>query len=142
MKIAAFNKKNVVCGIVSGVIAGFVTGLMTQKMGIFSNLGMMMGAPGPVSGFFLQLILCGVIGLIFALVFYKWTKRFFPSVIWGIVYGIIGWFLGTLTLCRMLIGVPVSWSSSTMMEHTPLLMSQLVFGLVLGVSYFWLRHRK
>ncbi|MBS0604517.1 MAG: hypothetical protein JSS60_05700 [Verrucomicrobia bacterium] len=138
----ALNKKNIVSGIVSGLIAGIVLGCMMIRMGIMANVGAMMGMPHPVAGFFFHLIYSGLIGLIFGLVFYSLAKDFFTSAIWGVIYGVIWWFLGTLTLAQMMMGLPVSWNAIAMLQGMHMLVGQLVFGIVLGISYFWLNNRK
>jgi hypothetical protein len=141
-KVTVFNKKNICSGIVGGLIAGVVFGFILIRLEILSTAGRLMGMTDPLSGFIVHLVFSAILGLIFALVFAKGCTNFFSSSLWGIFYGILWWFFGPLTLCPWAAGRPVSWSSGAMSHAFPMLLGHLVFGLVLGVSYFWMRNRK
>jgi uncharacterized membrane protein YagU involved in acid resistance len=142
MKITVVNRKNIWSGIIGGLIAGVVFGFILVRIGVLSSVGRMMGLTDPLSSFIIHLIFSAILGLIFALVLCKGCTTFFNSAIWGIVYGIIWWFLGPLTLCPWMSGSPVSWSAGAVSHAFPMLIGHLVYGLVLGVSYFWMRNRK
>jgi hypothetical protein len=140
---AACNKRNIVNGIIAGLIAGVVIGFMLIQMGVLGNIGMIVGSPNPFAGFIVHLIYCAILGVIFAIVFFKKiTNHFYPAALWGLLYGIIWWFIGTLTLAPIAMGIPVVWSGTVMSNEFPLLIGNLVFGFVLGLSYFWLKNRK
>ncbi len=142
MKTLVFKKKNIVSGIIAGIIGGVVLGLMMLKMEVMTDIGAMMGMPNAVSGFAFHLLFDAIFGLIFALVFYKLATDMFSSALWGGVYGVIWWFLGTLTLAKLLSGATVSWDAHARAASMQMLIGQVVFGVVLGLSYHWLRHRK
>lgn len=139
----ACHKRNIVNGIIAGLVAGIVFGFMLIQMGVLGNVGMMVGSPNPFAGFVVYLIFSAILGVIFALVFFKKiTTHFYPAVLWGLLYGIIWWFLGTLTLAPIAMGIPVVWSGTVMANEFPMLIGNLVFGFVLGLCYFWLKNRK
>jgi hypothetical protein len=142
MKVTVINKKNICSGIIGGLIAGVVFGFILARLGVLSHAGSLIGLTDPLSGFIIHLIFSAILGLIFALVFCKGCTTFFNSSFWGIAYGIIWWFLGPLTLCPWSTGGTISWSTGTMSHELPMLVGNLVFGLVLGVTYFWMRNRK
>lgn len=141
-KEGTFKKKNLVSGILAGLIAGFILGLMMLRMNSMVTIGALMGMPNIISGFAFHLIFCAIFGLIFAVVFYKKVTDFYTSAMWGALYGIIWWFLGTLTLAPLLLGKPVSWNAQAMTDGMAMLMSQIVFGVILGICYYWLRNRR
>lgn len=139
----ACNKKNIVNGIIAGLIAGVVFGFMLIQMGALGNISMVVGSQNPFAGFILHLIFCGILGIIFALIFHRHiTNNFFPAVLWGLLYGIVWWFIGTLTLAPIAMGIPVTWSGTVMTNEFPLLIANLVFGFVLGLCYYWLKNRR
>ena len=142
MKITAMNKKNIWSGIISGLIAGVVFGFVLIRLAMMANVGRMMGLTDPLSGFIIYLIFSAILGLIFALIFVKGCTSFFSSSLWGIIYGIIWWFIGPLTLCPWIAKSPISWSTGAMAHALPMLIGHCTFGLVLGASYFWMRTRK
>jgi len=62
-----------------------------------------------------------------------------PSILWGLVYGFIWWFLGPLTLMSLMMGAGLQWTASAVEQTIQSLIWHLVFGGVLGVSYEALR---
>ncbi len=143
MKISSvFNKKNIVSGIVGGLIAGVVFGFILMRMGSLSTAGQLINLHDPLSGFIVHLIHSAILGLIFAIIFCKGCLTFFNSALWGIVYGIIWWFIEPLILCPWLTGCQISWNQGTMIQALPMLVGHIIFGFVLGVTYFFMRTRK
>ena len=139
---AAVQQRNIVNGIIAGLVAGIIFGFMLIQMGVLGNIGMMVGSTNPFAGFIVHLIYSAVLGVIFAIVFFKKITHFYPAVLWGLLYGIIWWFLGTLTLAPIAMGLPVIWSSGVMANEFPMLIGNLIFGFVLALCYFWLKNRK
>ncbi len=140
---AACGKRNIVNGIIAGLVAGVVFGFMLIQMGVMANLGMTVGSPTPFAGFIVHLVISGILGVIFAVLFFKKIANYFyPAVLWGLLFGVIWWFIGSLTLAPIAMGMPVDWSGSVMAAEFPLLIGNLVFGFVLGLCYFWLKNRK
>lgn len=140
---AACGKRNIVNGILAGLIAGVVFGFMLIQMGVLANLGMTIGSPTPFAGFIVHLIISAILGVIFAVIFYKRiTNYFYPALLWGLLFGIIWWFIGSLTLAPIAMGMPVDWSAKVMAAEFPMLIGNLVFGFVLGLCYFWLKNRR
>jgi uncharacterized membrane protein YagU involved in acid resistance len=142
MKSIVINKKNVWSGIIGGLVAGIVFGFILMRMGTLSNAGRLLGLHDPLSGFTVHLVFSAMVGLIFALIFCKGCTTFYNSSLWGIVYGIIWWFLGPLILCPWLAGGIITWSSGTFIHALPMLVGHLVYGFVLGITYFWMRTHK
>lgn len=140
-KEEVFKKKNILSGILAGLIAGFLLGLMMLRMEMMSTIGALMGMPNVISGFAFHLIFCAIFGLIFALVFYRKAKDFYTSALWGGIYGIFWWLIGTLTIAPLLLGQPVTWDAGALTRNMSMLMGQIVFGVVLGICYHWLRSR-
>ncbi len=142
MKSTVINKKNIGSGIIGGLIAGVVFGFILMRMGTLSSAGCLLGLSDPLSGFIVHLIFCGILGIIFALIFCKGCTTFYNSTLWGIVYGIIWWFIGPLILCPWLAGTTISWNEGKFAHALPMLVGHLVFGFVLGITYYWMRSRK
>ncbi len=142
MRKKILSRKNIVSGLVAGIIAGIVVGFLMLRMAMFSHISEIVGMHDPLSGLVIHLVKSAILGIIFALIFFKYTKSFFASATWGIGYGVILWFVWTLTIVPMMTDQPVSWGTDAMMQKMYMLIGYLVFGLVLGVSYHLLRNRK
>lgn len=142
MRKKILGRKNILSGLIAGIIAGIVVGFMMLKMAMFSHVSELVGMHDPLSGLVIHLVKSAILGIIFALIFFKYTRTFFAGATWGIAYGVIMWFLWTLTIVPLMSDRPVSWGTDAMMQHMYMLIGYLVFGLVLGVSYYQLRNRK
>lgn len=142
MKSTVINKKNICSGIIGGIVAGVALGFILMRMGTLSNAGKLLGMHDSLSGLIIHLVFSAVVGLIFSLIFCKGCTTFYNSSLWGIVYGVIWWFIGPLILCPWLAGVTISWGQSTLTHALPMLVGHLVYGFVLGVTYFWMRTHK
>jgi uncharacterized membrane protein YagU involved in acid resistance len=142
MKSTVINKKNIWSGIIGGIIAGIVFGFILMRLGTLASAGCLLGLSDPLSGFITHLIFSAILGLIFALIFSKGCTTFYNSTLWGIVYGIIWWFIGPLILCPWLAGARISWSQGAIAHALPMLVGHLVFGFVLGITYFWMKSHK
>ncbi len=142
MKEKILAKRNLASGIMAGLIAGVLFGIILARLGVLSYAGRFFTITDPLSAFIVHFIFSGIVGVIFALIFFNACSNFFSSALWGIVYGIIWWFIGPLILCPWVKGVSVSWAWGDSCYAMPMLIGHLVFGLVLGVTYFWMRTRK
>lgn len=142
MKSTVITQKNICSGIIGGIVAGVVFGFILMRMGTLSNAGRLLGLQDPLSGFIIHLVFSAIVGIIFALIFCKGCTTFYNSSLWGIFYGIIWWFIGPLILCPWLAGVKMMWSQVTFTRALPMLIGHLVYGFVLGITYFWMRSKK
>lgn len=142
MNTTAFNQKNLISGIIAGVIGGVASGFMIMRVHKLEQIGAMIGMPYPLSGFLFHLFCTAILGLIFAIVFYKLAKDFFSTTLWGIGYGVILWVLLTLIVARTMMGEAMVFNMDTVCNTKHMLFTHLVFGLVMGVSYYNLRHSR
>lgn len=142
MKTKTWSKKNICSGIIAGLIGGVAIGFIMIRMHMMAGVGSMFGMPNPLAGYIVHLILCGILGLIFALIFNSISNKFFQCTIWGVIYGICWWILGSLIIAPLMMGMTVSMGSDRMGHAIPMLVGDLVFGLVLGVCYYWMKSRK
>ena len=142
MKSTVINQKNICSGIIGGLIAGVAFGFILVRLHILSTAGCLLGLSDPLSGFIIHLIFCGILGILFSLIFCKGCTTFYNSSLWGIFYGILWWFIGPLILCPWLAGITISWTQDVFTHAIPMLVGHLVFGFVLGITYFWMRSRK
>src|ERR1043165_6494086 len=142
MKSKILNKENILSGIMAGLMAGIVFGFILARMGVLSYAGRFFAMSEPLSAFIIHMIFSGIVGVIFAIIFFHGCTNFFNTTLWGIVYGIIWWLIGPMVLCPWMKGLPISWESGQTCHAIPMLFGHLIFGITLGVSYFWMRHRK
>ncbi|MFQ5914269.1 MAG: hypothetical protein ACE5JS_13900 [Nitrospinota bacterium] len=126
-------------GAFAGLLGGIVFGVWMGEKGAFVALASMGGGSSPVQGLVMHLVFSMAIGAGFGVLFSRLAVGLIPSILWGLVYGFIWWFLGPLTLMSLMMGMGLQWTASAVAQTIPSLIWHLVFGGVLGVSYEALR---
>jgi hypothetical protein len=134
------NSTRIVHGMYGGLAAGLVFGIMMAMMGMLPMIAQMASSSSPAVGFGIHLIISAIIGAIFALIVGDRLRTFGSLVSAGLVYGLVWWVLGPLTLMPLMMGmgVGVNWTSAAMSAAMPSLVGHLVYGGILGAVYAWL----
>ena len=128
-------------GAFAGLLGGSVFGIWMAEKGVLVAIASMAGGSSPVLGLVMHLVISMGIGASFAVLFFRLAVGLIPSILWGLVYGFIWWFLGPLTLMSVMMGTGLQWTASAVAQTIPSLIWHLVFGGVLGVSYEALRRQ-
>ena len=126
-------------GAFAGLLGGSVFGVWMAEKGVLAAIASMGGGSSPFLGLVMHLVISMGIGASFAVLFFRVAVGLIPSILWGLVYGFIWWFLGPLTLMSVMMGTGLQWTASAVAQTIPSLIWHLVFGGVLGVSYEALR---
>ena len=126
-------------GAFAGLLGGSVFGVWMAEKGVLAAIASMGGGSSPLLGLVMHLVISMGIGASFAVLYFRVAVGLIPSILWGLVYGFIWWFLGPLTLMSLMMGTGLQWTASAVAQTIPSLIWHLVFGGVLGVSYEALR---
>ncbi len=126
-------------GAFAGLLGGSVFGIWMAEKGGLAAIASMGGGSSPLLGLVMHLVISMGIGASFAVLFFRVAVGLIPSILWGLVYGFIWWFLGPLTMMSLMMGMGLQWTASAVAQTIPSLIWHLVFGGVLGVSYEALR---
>lgn len=137
------TSQNIGYGFLGGLLGGIVFAMIMAKLGVISAIGSMLGLSNLFGAFFTHLIISMIMGVIFALLFCNLAYKPLSATIWGLIYGIFWWFLGPLTLMSILLGEPIDsrWNLTSMQHVVPGLYGHIIYGLILGLTYGWLRSR-
>lgn len=142
----------VVAGIVAGLIAGVVFGVMMQmmtaptpdggRMPMMAMVAKVARSDSMAVGWIYHLFNSGVIGAIFGWVFGSRTATYGAGLGWGALYGVIWWVLGALILMPVFLGMP-PFAPLKMMMPVALgsLVGHLMYGVILGLCFVWLRRK-
>ncbi len=130
-------------GIIGGLAGGVVFGIMMGMMGMLPMIGKMVGQPSAVTGFFVHMVNSAIIGAGFAVVLGRSATKLKSGFGFGLLYGVIWWLLGPLTLMPLFMGMGfgVNWNTTAAVNMMPSLMGHLIYGAILGIFYSKL-HRK
>ena len=137
------NVRNIKLGVYGGLAGGVVFGAMMGMMGMLPMIGKMVGHPSAVTGFLVHMVNSALIGAGFAVVFGRSVSRIGSGLRKGLLYGGAWWFLGPLTLMPLMMGMGlgVNWNATAASKMLPSLGGHLIYGVILGLSYAWLRNR-
>ncbi len=126
-------------GAFAGLLGGSVFGVWMAEKGVLAAVASMGGGSSPFLGLVMHLVISMGIGASFAVLYFRVAVGLIPSILWGLVYGFVWWFLGPLTLMSLMMGTGLQWTALAVAQTIPSLIWHLVFGGVLGISYEALR---
>lgn len=137
------NARNLKLGALGGLLGGAVFGMMMGMMGMLPMIGQMVGQPSALVGFAVHMVNSAIIGVGFVVVFGRSVDGFGSGITTGLIYGGVWWLLGPLTLMPLFMGMGfgVNWSLAAAQSMLPSLVGHIMYGLILGTSYTWLRQR-
>lgn len=137
------NARNLKLGAIGGLAGGVVFGMMMGMMGMLPMIGQMVGQPSALAGFAVHLVNSAIIGAGFAVVFGRSAHGFGSGTTTGLLYGIAWWLLGPLTLMPLFMGMGLgaNWNLAAAQSMLPSLVGHVIYGIILGTSYVWLRQR-
>ena len=85
-------------GAVSGVAGGALYALVLIATGSWKEIAAVAGGTSPTLGFAVHLVISILMGASYGLLFQREAPNLASGIGWGLVYGLIGWFIGPLTL--------------------------------------------
>ena len=137
------NTRNLKLGVLGGLLGGTVFGAMMGMMGMLPMIGQMVGQPSALAGFAVHMVNSAIIGAGFAVVFGRTVEGFGSGMTTGMLYGIGWWLLGPLTLMPLFMGMGfgVNWNLGAAQSMLPSLVGHIMYGVISGTSYAWLRQR-
>ena len=114
------TQNRVIAGLLGGLLGGAALGIITP----------------PPFGFVPYLIITGLLGAIFGLVFGPKINSTGAGFVWGEAFGAFWWLIGVLTLLPLASGQGLQWTLSAAREAFPLLIGHIMaYGTLMGLSY-------
>src|ERR1700678_1003863 len=127
-------------GAVSGVAGGALYAFVLIAAGSWKEIAAIAGGMSPTFGFVVHLAISIFMGASYGLLFQREAPNLASGIGWGLVYGLIGWFIGPLTLLAVAEGHSL-WAPADARAQFPALVGQLMYGAVAAAS-FWLLERR
>ena len=94
-----------------------------------------------VRGLVIHLVVSGLIGMSYGLLFRDEGTDLAMSSAWGGVFGLIWWYAGPLTLLPLLLTGEIDWRMSAASALLPSLFGHLVYGAATGFMFYLLERR-
>jgi uncharacterized membrane protein YagU involved in acid resistance len=148
-------RSNALAGALAGLISGVIFGMMMQmmtaptpdgmKVPMMAMVAQVVGSSSLLVGWIYHLFNSAVIGAIFGwLLGARTADRMGQAMVLGAGYGAFWWLLGALILMPLALGMP-AFAPLRMKPMQPVamgsLMGHILYGVVLGTSFVWLRGR-
>ncbi|MEO8391367.1 MAG: hypothetical protein ABI700_00105 [Chloroflexota bacterium] len=119
-------------GAVAGLVAGLIYGLLLSSQ----HMSPMMSPVDVPGDQITSLVLSLLVGVGFGLTFSRLATTAGAGLIWGIVFGVLWWVVGPLTLFPFVHGVRPDWAIASARAAFPLLVGLAVaYGAFMGLLY-------
>lgn len=128
-------------GAVASLAGGLLFSLVMIATGALPRVAAIVGGGHPILGFIVHLIISALIGMSFGALFQYEAPTLGAGVAWGLVYGLIWWFLGPLTLFPILLGQPFTWTVQAAGAALPSLIGHLIYGAATAFVFILLQRR-
>jgi hypothetical protein len=128
-----------------GALAGLVGGLSFTPVivatGGLAALARTVGGSSTLVGFSIHLIISVILGMGYGILFQREAPNFGSGVAWGLLYGVIWWFVGPMTLVPILSGGTFTWTTAAAGALLPSLIGHLIFGAATAFVFLILERR-
>ncbi len=128
-------------GAAASIAGGLVFTIVMVATNTLPKVASIVGMTTPFEGFVVHMVISILIGASYGLLFRREATTPTLAFGWGLVYGLVWWFLGPLTLFPLLLGQPIQWSLDAALQVYPSLIGHLAYGVVLALGYYWLLRR-
>jgi len=123
------------------LVGGVLFGLLLAFSGGLSRVVHVVGGASPVTAFLVHLLISALIGMSYGVLFRRESPNWHMSVGWGLLYGLVWWYLGPLTLLQIVLGEPCYWTAADADSALPWLIGHLLYGAVTALVFFRLERR-
>ncbi len=125
----------------ASLLGGLLFGLLLAFSGGLSRVARLAGDAAPVTAFLIHLLVSALIGMTYGVFFQREAPNWPASLGWGLLYGLVWWYLGPLTLLRIFVGEPCLWTAADADAALPWLIGHLLYGVVTALVFFRLERR-
>jgi uncharacterized membrane protein YagU involved in acid resistance len=130
-------------GALAGLLGGLVFLPIIAVVSGLTNIAGLVGSTSPAIGVMVHLLSSALIGISYGMLFERESPDFAAGIAWGLLYGLVWWFAGRLTLFPILHGLSFTWTHEAAAQALPLLVGHLIYGAVTAIVFlaFERRHR-
>ena len=128
-------------GAAASLAGGLLFGLVMIATGALPKVAGIVGGSSPALGFVVHLIVSAIIGMTFGLLFRYEAPNLGSGIAWGLLYGLVWWFLGWLTLLPILLGGSFTWSAQAASALLPSLIGHLAYGAATAFVFMLLERQ-
>ncbi len=133
--------RSIAWGGCAGLIGGIVSWPVLLATGVLPRIA---GVDTTLSGFHgvvIHLVLSTLIGTTYGVLFRDEAPSFGLGIPWGILFGLVWWYVGPMTLLPLILTGECDWSTSAASALLPALMGHLIYGATTAAAFLALEQR-
>lgn len=129
-------------GALAGLVGGLVFGVAMSQLELLPTIASLVRAQSAWVGMIVHLIGAAVIGAGFGLLVWHQQPSAGETLLWGLVYGTLWWFLGPLTLLPLLLGDGLAWDVHAAQDAFPALIGHALYGASTGLAFVFFERKR
>ncbi len=129
-------RRDVIAGAAAGFVGGLVFSWAMQAQGMRAAVAGLLGVTSLGAGLALDLVISILIGASFGAIFRYQPLGYAPTISSGVLYGLLWWIVGPLTLVPALLGRGPTWSLAEADAALPSLVGHVLYGALTGLGYY------
>jgi uncharacterized membrane protein YagU involved in acid resistance len=128
-------------GAAASLAGGLLFSLVMVATGFLPQVASLVGGSSPALGFVVHMGISALVGMSYGVLFGYEAPDFGSSIAWGLVYGLVWWFLGPLTLMPILLSGQFTWTTEAAAVALPSLIGHLIYGAATACAFLLLERR-
>jgi hypothetical protein len=126
----------------AGLLGGVLAAPILVATGVLSRIAGVEGGLSLSRGLLLHLFASAFLGMLWGFLFRREGLGLGRGLSWGLVFGVVWWYVGPLTLLPLLRTGEIDWRPAAAAALLPSLVGHLVFGAVTAVAFAALQARQ
>ena len=130
----------VLSGALAGLVGGVVFGAAMLELGVLDSIAAVVRAEDSFGlGVAVHFTIAATVGAGFGALVWHQRLGAGETVLWGVTYGALWWFVGPLTVRPILAGDPIGWDLPSAQAAFPPLLGHLMYGASTGIALLVVR---
>jgi uncharacterized membrane protein YagU involved in acid resistance len=121
-------------GAAAGLAGGLLLAIATIQLGQIVTVDSVLTAESPFINLLITAIAFLIIGAGFGLLTWRQRHGAGETLFWGLIYGLLWWVIGPLTLVPLADGRGLGWDLTTAQDNAPSLIGHLLLGATIGLA--------
>ncbi len=129
-------RRDIVAGALAGLIGGMASGWAMQAQGLLSTTAGLVGLSSFGAGLAVHMAASVFVGATFGAIFRYQPLGYAATITGSVLYALLWWIFGVLTLVPVLQGRGPAWTAKAAAAVLPNLVGHLVYGALVGISFY------